>query len=111
MQTLLWDLHYGYRNLLKNPSFTLVALITLALAIGANTAIFSVVNSVLLKPLPFPSPEQLVALGQTDADDRETLSQFSFRNFADLRDQTKAFERIAAYYNSSVTLTGEGTAV
>jgi len=111
MDTLLRDLQYGYRNLLKNPGFTLVALSTLALAIGANTAIFSVVNAVLLSPLPFPSPERLVALGQTEAKDRETLSQFSFRNFADLREQSKAFERFAAYYNNSVTLTGEGQAV
>ena len=110
MDTLLRDLQYGYRNLLKNPGFTLVALSTLALAIGANTAIFSVVNAVLLSPLPFPSPERLVALGQTEAKDRETLSQFSFRNFADLRAQTKAFDRLAAYYNNNMTLTGQGEA-
>ena len=111
MDTFWQDLRYGARMLLKNPGFTLVAIVTLALGIGANTAIFSVVNAVLLKPLPFYSPERLVALGQTDAKDRENPSQFSFRNFADLREQTKAFERLAVYYNNSVTLTGQGEAV
>ena len=111
MDTFWQDLRYGARMLLKNPGFTLVAVVTLALGIGANTAIFSVVNAVLLRPLPFYSPERLVALGQTDAKDRENLSQFSFRNFADLREQTKAFERLAVYYNNSVTLTGQGDAV
>ena len=93
--------------LLKNPGFAAVAIVTMALGIGANTAIFSVVNAVLLNPLPFPSPERLVALGQTEASDRETLSQFSFRNFADLREQTTTFERVAAYYNNTLTLTGQ----
>jgi putative ABC transport system permease protein len=111
MNTLLQDLRFGFRMLLKSPGFASVAIVALALGIGANTAIFSVVNSVLLRPLPFYSPERLVALGQTDAKDRENLSQFSFRNFADLREQTKAFERLAAYYNNSLTLTGQGEAV
>ncbi len=97
--------------LLKNRGFSAVAVLTLALGIGANTAVFSVVNAVLLRPLPFRSPGRLVALGQTEASDREHLSQFSFRNFADLRAQTKAFEHVAAWYNNSVTLTGQGEAV
>jgi putative ABC transport system permease protein len=107
----LQDLRFGARMLAKNPSFVTVAALTLALGIGANTAVFSVVNAVLLRPLPFHSPERLVALGQTEAADRESLAQFSFRNFADLRQQTKAFERLAAYYENSLTLTGQGAAV
>jgi putative ABC transport system permease protein len=110
MSTLLQDLRFGARMLLKNPGFALVVVATLALGIGANTAIFSVVNAVLLKPLPFPSAERLVALGQTEPRDRAALSQFSFLNFADLRDQNKSFERIAAYYNENLTLTGQGDA-
>ena len=111
METLWQDIRYAARMLVKNPGFAFVAVVTLALGIGANTAIFSVVNAVLLRPLPFHSPERLVTLGQTDAKDRERLSQFSFRNFADLREQTKTFERLAVYYNNSVTLTGQGEAV
>src|SRR5215203_404332 len=110
MGMLIEDVRFGARMLLKNPGFASIAVLTLALGIGANTAIFSVVNAVLLGPLPFDSPERLVALGQTEAKDRDTLSQFSFRNFADLREQTKAFDRLAAYYNDSLTLTGQGEA-
>src|SRR5262245_14609426 len=111
MGNLIHDLKYGLRMLRKSPGFAAVAIVTMALGIGANTSIFSVVNAVLLNPLPFPSPERLVALGQTEANDRETLSQFSFRNFADLREQSKVFERLAAYYNNTMTLTGQREAV
>ena len=107
LETLWQDLRYGVRMLLKNPGFTVVAVITLALGIGANTAIFSVVNAVLLNPLPFASSDRLMALGQNEPDNRAALSNFSFLNFADVRDQNKAFERLAAYYNSNFTLTGQ----
>ncbi|MFL6227269.1 MAG: ABC transporter permease [Pyrinomonadaceae bacterium] len=108
MSTLLQDLRFGARMLMKNPGFALVAVTTLALGIGANTAIFSVVHAVLLKPLPFTSSERLVALGQTEPRNRTALSNFSFRNFADLREQNRSFERLAAYYDKNVTLTGQG---
>jgi putative ABC transport system permease protein len=110
VESIWQDFRYGLRMLWKKPGFTLTAVLTLSLGIGANTAIFSVVNAVLLNPLPFPSPERLVALGQTTPESRTALSNFSFRNYADLRDQTKAFEQLAAYYNSNLTLTGQGEA-
>jgi putative ABC transport system permease protein len=111
MGTVMQDWRFGARMVWKNPGFAAVAVLTLALGIGGTTAVFSVVNAVLLRPLPFPAPHRLVALGQTEASDREHLSQFSFHNFADLRDQTTSFERLAAYYNNSLTLTGQGEAV
>ena len=111
MENILQDLRFGTRMLLKKPGFTVVAVLTLALGIGANTAIFSVVNAVLLNPLPFAESDRLVAMGQTWPTNRVALSNFSFRNFADVRDQSEAFERLAAYYNSDLTLTGENEAV
>src|SRR5215510_8688293 len=111
MQSLAQDLRYGARMLLKKPSFTVIAVLTLALGIGANTAIFSVVNAVLLNPLPFAESDRLMALGQNESRSRAALLNFSFRNFADLRDQIKTFERLAAYYNSNFTLTGQREAV
>jgi len=62
MDTLSKDVRYGFRSLLKRPAFTVIAVITLALGIGANTAIFSTINALLLKPLPFPDPDRIVAL-------------------------------------------------
>lgn len=110
MGTLIQDLRYGIRMLTKNPGFATVAVLTLALGIGANTAVFSVVNAVLLRPLPFHSPERLVAVGQTEAEDRGRLFQFSFANFADLREQAPTFEHLAAWYANSMTMTGQGEA-
>ncbi len=104
----LWqDVLYGARMLWQKRSYSAIAVLTLALGIGANTAIFSVVNSVLLKPLPFAAPDQLVALGQQSAQNRAALAQFSFRNFDDLRQQSRSFDRVAAYYNFNLTLTGD----
>ena len=105
---ILWqDVRYGARMLWKKPAYSAIAVLTLALGIGANTAIFSVVNAVLLEPLPFVDADRLMALGQQNSQNRTALSQFSFRNFADVRDRNQSFERLAAYYNSNLTLTGE----
>lgn len=105
---ILWrDVSYGARMLWQKPAHSAIAILTLALGIGANTAIFSVVNTVLLEPLPFAEPDRLVALGQLTAQNRAALSQFSFGNFADMRDRSQSFDRLAAYYNTNVTLTGD----
>src|SRR5262245_4727437 len=105
MQTLFQDLRYGARTLLKNPGFTFVAIITLSLGIGANTAIFSVVNGALLRPLPFPEPERLVALWETRGDASDDT--VSYPDFADWRAQQSVFERMAVYRDNTLTLTGE----
>ena len=104
----LWrDVLYGARMLWQKRSYSAIAVLTLALGIGANTAIFSVVNTVLLKPLPFDAPDRIIALGQQTTQNRAALTQFSFRNFDDLREQSRSFDRLAAYYNLNLTLTGD----
>src|SRR5262245_66580162 len=103
MRTLLQDLRYGARMLLKKPGFSVVAVVTLSLGIGANTAIFSVVNGVLLRPLPFAEPERLVALWETRGDASDDT--VSYPDFADWRAQQSVFERMAVYRNNTLTLT------
>ncbi len=98
MQTLLQDLRYGARMLLKNPGFTLIAVITLALGIGANTAIFSVVNALLFRPLPFREPERLVWIANTGTTGGLSSVTSRVANFNDWRAQNKSFEDIAAYF-------------
>src|SRR6266404_5742293 len=100
METLWQDLRYGIRMLLKAPSFSIVATIALALGIGANTAIFSVVNAVLLRPLPFPNSEQLMSVWEADYTRGQERGSYSYPNFADLREQNHVFEHLASYHNS-----------
>src|SRR5437868_7117906 len=104
MQTLLQDLRYGARMLLRNPGFTIVAVLALTLGIGATTAIFSVVNSVLLKPLPYPESERLVFLSEWSPQ-IEGMS-IAYPNFIDWREQNDAFENIGVYRRQSYNLTG-----
>src|SRR5262245_29127439 len=111
MQTLIQDLRYGARMLLKKPGFALIALITLALGIGANTAIFSVVNAVLLRPLPYAEPERLVALWESNAQRLENRNSASYPDFFDWRAQSQSFERMASYYTNDMALTGIATPV
>jgi putative ABC transport system permease protein len=106
MQILWQDLRYGSRMLLKNPGFTLVAVITLALGVGANTAIFTVINAALLRPLPYEDAERLVDVTTTMRRDTVEVRSSSYPDFVDWRDQNTVFERIAAHDATSFTLTG-----
>ncbi|HXM21915.1 MAG TPA: ABC transporter permease [Terriglobales bacterium] len=110
MQTLFQDLRYGLRILWKSPGFTAVAVLTLALGIGANTAIFSIVNGVLLRPLPFANPGQLISIGGFDARSAPAIpnESVSYPNFADVRARNHSFTDIAAYQDNEYTLTGAG---
>jgi len=100
------DLRFGLRMLLKNPGFTFVAALTLALGIGANTAIFSVVNAVLLRSLPYRDPDRLVLLSQYRA--VAEMDGANGETYMEWRDQAKPFEQIAAYAPGSAVLTGSG---
>ena len=108
MNTLLQDIRFGLRMLAKSPSISIVATIALALGIGANTAIFSVVNAVLLRPLPFPNSEALVALFETDKQRGQQQGSHSYPNFFDLRSQQTVFEHVASYHSGDYILTGRG---
>ncbi len=103
---LMQDLRYGFRQLRRNPGFTVVAVLTLALGIGANTAIFSVVNGVLLSPLPYPHPDRLVALYSRTA--QFSNSSISYPNFLDWARDNHSFSAMAAYREDNFTLTGAG---
>ncbi|MGA9570825.1 MAG: ABC transporter permease, partial [Candidatus Acidiferrales bacterium] len=106
METLLQDIRYCIRMLAKNPGFTAIAVLTLALGIGANTAIFSVVNAELLRPLPFRDPSQLVRVASANARIHTVSGAVSYPDFADWRSQNHVFQDMAAYMDSSYALTG-----
>jgi len=106
MEILLEDVRYGIRMLRKSPGFTAIALLTLALGIGANTAVFSIVNGVLLSPLVFPDPDKLVVLFESKPNFKE--GSISYPNFLDWQRENHAFTAIAAYRPDSFTLTGAG---
>ena len=92
-----WDLRYSLRTLLKQRGFTAVAVLTLAIALASNTAIFSVVNAILLRPLPFANPERLVNLDAYSHIDGGTVGVYSYPNYRDLREQTKALEHVVTF--------------
>ena len=108
MGTLIQDLRYGLRMLRKSPGFTVVAILTLALGIGANTAIFSVVNAVLLRPLPYPDPGHLVLLPESSPKQGITDAGMSYPGLLELRDNSRVFSAIAGLASHSLTLTGRG---
>jgi len=108
MRTLLTDVRYAIRGLRKSPAFTAIAVVTLALGIGANTALFSVVHTVLLRPLPFPESERLVQVWETHPDRGWDRSSLSRPNFRDYREQNQTFEDLGAITWTDMNLTGLG---
>ena len=105
MDTLLRDLRYAARLLSKNPLFAGIAILTLALGIGANTAIFSVVNAVLLRPLPFRDAARLVFVVEKS---QYPIISTSYQNYQDWRDQSRSFTSMEATRGTAITLTGAG---
>src|SRR5215472_6059198 len=97
MENVLHDLRYAIRGLRKSPAFSAIAVITLALGIGANTAMFSVIDAVLLRPLPYPDSDNLVQIYETDSSHGTIRGPVSPYNFADWQRQTNVFERMSAY--------------
>src|ERR1051326_5124210 len=108
MQTLWQDLRYVTRTLLKSPSFALMAIVTLALGIGANTAIFSFVHGVLLRPLPFPAADQLMMVWTDNTRKGEREGRTSYPNFKDWQSQNHVFQGLSGFAGSSLTLTRSG---
>src|SRR5688572_8009114 len=108
MDSLRQDIRYAIRRLIKSPAFTVIALLTLALGIGANTAIFSVVHAVILKPLPYRQPDRIVGIFHLSEGQRATMSG---PNFYDVKNHSKTLQDAAAYTRSRTILTGQGEPV
>jgi predicted permease len=108
LETLWQDVRFGVRMLIKSPGFTIVAVIALALGIGANSAIFSVVNTVLLRPLPYKEPERLVMVWEDASKHGAPRDTPAVANYIDWRNQNQVFEGMAAMADQSFNLTGEG---
>ena len=101
------DVRYAFRMLLKSPGFSLIAIITLALGIGANSAIFSVIDTVLLRPLPFPQPNELAMLWSAPGNGTGRETQ-SFPDYEDFRAQAKSFHALTCYVGASTVLSTTG---
>jgi putative ABC transport system permease protein len=104
---LVQEIRYALRQLRKNPGFATVAVVTLAFGIGANTAIFTVVNGVILRPPPFPNSEQLVTLFEQDRKKGYDQNAPAAANFLDWRAQNNVFSQMAAYGGGEINLTGD----
>lgn len=107
MENILKDLRYGCRMLWKNPGYTLIAVLTLALGIGANAAVFSVVNALLLRPMPYPNFERITYVWASDSNGENRFSVSPY-NYTDLRARNQSFESYAAFHYASAALTGNG---
>src|ERR1700734_3084662 len=107
-EQLVQDMRHGLRMLRKSPGFTVVAVLTLALGIGANTAIFSVVDAVLLRPLAYPDPGRLALLPEANPKRGITDAGMSYPSLLELRDNSHVFSAIAGLASHSLTLTGRG---
>src|SRR6202050_4861358 len=105
MENLLHDFRYAFRLFAKSPSFSAIAIITLALGIGANTAIFTVVNAVLLRPLPFRDSSVLMIVAEKSS---FPIISTSYQNYLDWRDQSHSFASLEATRGTTITLTGAG---
>src|SRR5437762_13829294 len=103
MTTLLQDLRYAVRTFLKTPGFTLIAVLSIALGIAANTSIFTLVNAVLFKPMPVSHPEQLVALYTTEPNSRYP-GEFSYPDYRDYRDHNEVFSDLFVHYGTAVSM-------
>jgi hypothetical protein len=108
MQTLLQDLRYAFRTLLKAPGFTVVAILTLALGIGANTAIFSIINTVLLSPLPYHNAGRLISISAGEREKTTTGVPVSLPKFEHIQQQTQTLESAGAFYQTTLNMTGNG---
>ena len=111
MDTFIQDLRFGARTFLRSPGFTIVAVLAIALGIGANTAIFSVVNAVLLRPLPYPHPERLARLFLLNPQSESRKTTFGTADFLAVRDNAQSFERVAGFFEprNGFNLTGGDT--
>lgn len=108
MNALLQDLRYALRLLMKSPGFTAIAVLTLALGIGANTAIFTVADALLLKPLPYSDPQRLVMMYETSVEDRGDVGVFSYPRFALISAEQHSFSGISAFASDDFDMTGRG---
>src|SRR5882762_9087288 len=108
METLLQDIRYGVRMLVHKPGVTVLAVIALALGIGASAAIFSVVNTVLLRPLPYANANRLVMIWEQNRPRSRDRNVISAANFLDWREQNQVFQDMSAFYSSPYNLTGLG---
>lgn len=110
VETFWQDLRFGARTLVTQRGFSITVLLTLALAIGANTAVFSVLRGILFEPLPIPEPDRVAIVWENDRLRGTTREWASFPDYVDMREQTKVFEHLAAVQSMDVTLTGQGEA-